>query len=350
MNTKRRDALKALFETGPAMEPDEAMTPAPEQKGMGPRGPIPRGTVPRQSSGAVKAMGLALGGLTEEVAAARELKQELERSGRIVELDPAAIDKALVSDRLSREETGDEAFAGLVESIRQSGQQVPVLVRPHPDKEGRYQTAYGYRRIRACARLERPVRAVIRALTDDELIMAQGKENSERRNLSFIERAMFAHALVGRGFKRKVVEEALSLHKAEMARLMQVADAMPTGMAKYIGPAPKIGRPRWLSFAKHIRSQMSREVAFQTANSDAFKRASSDERFEMIYRHIARRPASRPAPQELNRQNGEAVARIATTGTKPRIDFIGSEGAAFAAFVAAELPGLLERFEDGRGR
>ena len=36
------------------------------------------------------------------------------------------------------------------------------------------------------------MRAIIQALTDAELVIAQGKENAERRNLSFIERALFA--------------------------------------------------------------------------------------------------------------------------------------------------------------
>ncbi len=36
----------------------------------------------------------------------------------------------------------DEELDSLVESIRQNGQQVPVLVRPHPERDGYYQIAY----------------------------------------------------------------------------------------------------------------------------------------------------------------------------------------------------------------
>ncbi len=43
--------------------------------------------------------------------------------------------------------------------------------------------------LKAVRRLELQVKAIVRKLTDDELVLAQGKENAERRNLSFIERA-----------------------------------------------------------------------------------------------------------------------------------------------------------------
>ena len=54
------------------------------------------------------------------------------------------------------------------------------------------------------------------------LVLAQGKENSERRDLSFIERAMFAVHLEERGFDRNVVMAALSVDKSEAAKLFAV--------------------------------------------------------------------------------------------------------------------------------
>ncbi|MGN6550906.1 MAG: plasmid partitioning protein RepB, partial [Pararhizobium sp.] len=201
MSSKRRDALKALFIPDPS---DPSTAPAPEPAA-------------RQRSGAVKAMGLSLAGMTAEIADARSLRRALEDGDRVVDVDTALIDAAFVADRLSLDEGGDPAFAALVESMRGSGQQVPVLLRPHPEAPGRYQTAYGHRRIRAAARLDRPVRAIVRALSDEALVLAQGNENAERRDLSFIERALFARALVGRGVARRRVADARPRHQNEMA-------------------------------------------------------------------------------------------------------------------------------------
>lgn len=39
------------------------------------------------------------------------------------------------------------------------------------------------------------MKAIVRNLSDDELVVAQGIENTERANLSFIEQAFFAATL-----------------------------------------------------------------------------------------------------------------------------------------------------------
>ena len=105
----------------------------------------------------------------------------------------------------------------------EAGQQVPILVRPHPDKPGRYQSGLGHRRLRAADALRRQVRAMVRRLTDAELVVAQGKENGERRDLSFIERASFAAHLEERGFERSTIMTALGVDKADLSRLIALA-------------------------------------------------------------------------------------------------------------------------------
>lgn len=344
MTTKRRDALKTLFAGDAAAgQPCDAGTVATAQES----GPV-TDSRPRPSSGAVRAMGLSLARLTGELDEARALKRDLVRSGGIVDLDPALIDAAFIADRLSKDDDGDEAFAGLVASMRDNGQQVPVLVRPHPEQVGRYQTAYGHRRIRAAARLGQPVRAIVRELSDDELVLAQGKENTERRDLSFIERALFAKALVDHGFERQVAIDALSLHKSEMARLLQVAEALPPHVARAIGPAPRAGRQRWMALAEMLKSDASRYKAQDEIFSKRFREADSDRRFKLLFDRLSKKaPPAKAA--EVTDGKGRAVARV-VRGAKPRIDFVGQAGADFAAFVAAELPELLERFEKSAPR
>jgi hypothetical protein len=73
-----------------------------------------------------------------------------------------------VSDRISI--TVDPGFESLVDSMRENGQQVPILVRPQSASPGRYQVAYGRRRLRAAALLGRMVRAIVQTLTDNELV------------------------------------------------------------------------------------------------------------------------------------------------------------------------------------
>jgi ParB family transcriptional regulator, chromosome partitioning protein len=366
MSSKRRDHLKALFSGAPGEgtppSPPEALSAqtaagdtherdmpvdalplAPSEPPARARAPAPAPA--RTSSGAVRAMGLQLSSVSRELDAARALQDSLSSGDRIVEIDPELIDPSIVRDRLSVEEDGDEAFLALVESLRDNGQQVPVLVRPHPDNGGRFQTAYGHRRVRASARLGRKVRAIVRSLSDSELILAQGKENTERRNLSFIERAFFARSLVRHGFDRAMVERALSLHKAEMTRFLQVADAVPEGVARAIGPAPKAGRPRWLALAQSLREPGAIHLARDIIAKAGFSLAPSDERFRRVHDGLAgTTTAERPVVVDIPDDTGRVVARL-TDGARLKIEFEPGQPPGMADYLAERLPDLLKSFE-----
>lgn len=345
MSSNRKDQLKALFGMDQPAAP--APAPRPEQKPAAAAPMQPAATEkPRAASGAVKAMGLSLGGLSRELEDARRLKESLEGGERIVEIDPALVEASFVSDRLSFEDTHDPDFEALVESIKASGQQVPVLVRPHPEKPGRFQAAYGHRRLRAVHRLGRPVRSIVRNLSDAELVLAQGKENSERRNLSFIERALFAHALVKHGFERGVVQEALSLHKADMTRLLQVAEAIPIQIAQAIGPAPKAGRARWMELAELLKGEAAQVKAADEVTNERFRAADSDTRFALLFNRLARKAKPEPAT-EIRDGQGRIFARLGNLTKTPRLELTAAP-AGFAEFLGEELPALLQRFEEQR--
>lgn len=340
MALNRKDQLRALFGAGdPPAAPAEPLDRAPETKSAEPE--VAR---PRSASGAVKAMGLSLGGLSKEIEEARRLKESLDGAERVSKIDTALIDTSFVTDRLDHGGK-DEEFEALVASIQQSGQQVPVLLRPHPDKQGRYQTAYGHRRVRAAGRLGVPVLAIVRQLSDIELVLAQGKENSERRDLSFIERALFAHELIARGFERGVVQDALSLHKAEMTRFLQVVEAVPEYIVRAIGAAPKIGRPRWMALADLLKGEAALVKSNDEVASERFRAASSDERFNMLFMRLQRKGmAVGSSAREIRDGKGRAVAQLTMSKGKARVDFVDKYGDGFDDFLDEELPKLLERF------
>jgi ParB family chromosome partitioning protein len=349
----RKNQLKALFQPmeRPAGRPvDAASSPAVSPaSAVEPPAPSPE-TRTRAASGAVKAMGLSLGGLSREIEDARRLKESLGAADRVVEIEPERIDTSFVNDRLGHDD-GEESFQALVRSIETSGQQVPVLVRPHPEKAGRFQTAYGHRRIRAAARLGQRVRAIVRELSDTELVLAQGKENTERRDLSFVERAFFAHTLIRRGFERGVVQEALSLHKAEMTRYLQVAEAVPRHIASAIGPAPKIGRPRWMALAELLKSEAGLVKANDEVGNDRFLAAAgSDQRFNLLFERLQRKQAKAGEPRKIRDGQGRAVALVSVAKGKARVEFVDKVADGFEDFLGQELPRLLERFrQEGNG-
>ena len=221
-------------------------------------GPAPEMLQPI-ASGALRAMSLSLERMSSEADEAQGLKSKIATGDHVVDLDPEQIDASFIKDRIPVE--GDIEFEAFVKSISEQGQQVPILVRLSPSEPGRYQVAYGHRRVRAAARLQIPVRAIVKALTDEELAIAQAKENLERQDLSYIERALLARQLEERQFDRAMIMGALGVDKGDLSRLLSVAHGVPADLILAIGPAPRIGRPRWVQLAELVRSAVGLRCA-----------------------------------------------------------------------------------------
>jgi ParB family chromosome partitioning protein len=180
----------------------------------------------------------AIGAVSQQIA---ELK-----SRSVGEIDPSLIDAGGISDRLEFDQKDHDL---LVASIKEFGQQVPVLVRPHPTDENRFQIVYGRRRVLAMRDLGLPVNAMIRDLDDDALIMAQGQENSARKDLSFIEKANFARQMRDANYDRHSMCAALHIDKTVISRMLSIVDRIPVQVIEGIGAAPNIGRARWIKMA-----------------------------------------------------------------------------------------------------
>lgn len=116
----------------------------------------------------------------------------LEKGGAIVELDPDAI-QVVKHDR-SDASLKTEGFTRLVDSIREAGQVVPIIVRKADD--GRLELVAGYRRLNACKQLGRPVKAVVISANDKDTAVYKAVENHVREDLNVFERAQSYHDVV----------------------------------------------------------------------------------------------------------------------------------------------------------
>jgi ParB family chromosome partitioning protein len=218
----------------------------------------------------------------------RDAKAKVETGDLVVEIPTEFIDPSFITDRIGDGGDMDEFVA----SIRDHGQRTPILLRPHPESQGRYQIAFGHRRYRALKILGRPVKAMVKALTDDELVVAQGQENQSRLDLSYIERAIFAARLESRNFQRDVICSALNVDKTEVSRMISVASGLPDELIEAIGPAQKTGRRKWMDLAKAVEllDWQSEKDRILTICGDGAV-ADSDERFDLILRSL-----SQPGP------------------------------------------------------
>jgi len=263
------------------------------------------------------------------------------KSQSVAELDPAVIERAFVTDRL---QGSVEDHAMLVASIHEHGQQVPVLVRPNPSKSGWYQLAYGHRRVRAIAELGRKVRAVIKPLTDTQLVVAQGQENSARTDLSFIEKALFASKLEDGGFDRETIMAALSVDKTGLSRLISAAVRIPRDIIEAIGPAPKAGRDRWLDLAEKLSREGVLDLARATLSKPEFA-AASDDRFNKLSEIISQKKARASQSAVLTSLDGNAIAQIKQDERSVTL-VVDQKGVPdFGAYLIKTLPEIYAAFK-----
>lgn len=273
-------------------------------------------------------------------AVTRSLEQL--KSQSVVDLRPDQIEASPIADRLP---ASPESHAELVASIREHGQQVPILVRPLPGEEGRYQIAYGRRRLRALAELGLPVRAVVKALSDDQLVVAQGMENTARADLSFIERALFAARLEAKGYRRDTIMAALSVDKTGLSRLIASASRVPSNLIVAIGPAPKAGRDRWMQLATRLDAAGARERAEALAHVDGFADQPTDERFTAVLREVSPERSAGTKPVFVKAVDGRRIARVKTDRDTTQLTFDNRQDGGFAAFLVDGLPEIFARYK-----
>lgn len=247
----------------------------------------PASPLPRRAKGrGVGVIGAMSHSIETMEADLRDAREKLETGDLVVEIPTDQIDPSFITDRVSDGDDMDEFVA----SIRDHGQRTPILVRPHPQEPDRYQIAFGHRRYRALKILGRPVKTMIKEMTDEELVIAQGQENHSRLDLSYIERALFAARLEAREFQRDVICSALSVDKTEVSRMISVAISVPDDLILAVGAAQSTGRRKWMDLAKAVKaldwpSEQDRVLAICREAG-----RNSDERFEAALRATSTLP------------------------------------------------------------
>ena len=311
---------------------------------------------PLAGKGAFGAVTRTIDELAARADTARVLEARIGAGELIIELDPGQVDASFMSDRMAAD---DAAYRLLRDAVRDQGQAAPILVRPLQQAPGgppRYQVAFGHRRLRVAAELGRPVRAIVRTLSDRELVIAQGQENAARSDLSFIERAQFARKLEEAGYDRETIMAALNVDKTTVSRWISIAARVPADILAAIGPAPETGRERWLGLVELLATPDDAMRAEAVLRSAAFAAAESDRRFAIV-RDAARSPATQPEPERLRARgrstvwatkNGTRVARVARNARAFVLTIDQRVAPDFGDFLVSELDRLYAAYSKNR--
>ena len=139
------------------------------------------------------------------------------------------VEKLVPNPNQPRRDFDPVAMAELAESIRTQGVIQPLLVRAHPSDPGLFEIVAGERRWRAAQMAQlHEVPALLRELSDTEVLEVAIIENIQRADLNAIEEAMSYRQLMDRfGHTQEKMAGALSKsrsHIANLLRLLQLPD------------------------------------------------------------------------------------------------------------------------------
>lgn len=253
--------------------------------------------------------------------------------------------------------TNDPETQVLAQDIREHGQLLPIMVRA----DGlRYRIVYGRRRL-AAARLAglSTIKAFVREdLSLKDSLALQGRENAYRKDLVFIEKALFAASLLGEraSFTKDEVAQILNLRgggDSVISKMKAVVDKVGEDVIRMIGPA-NAGRDAWYEISQAIENKGFTAVNLgeELGKSDGFDQMDADQRFKALARLVTRveAPTQKPAKQmvDLTSSDGSKVGIKASGNLKQASIIIKSSTDGLAAWVAQNPDAVLAALEAAR--
>ncbi|MBN9888145.1 ParB/RepB/Spo0J family partition protein [Salipiger abyssi] len=197
----------------------------------------------------------------------------------------------------------NEDLDSLIDSIRENGQQIPILVRIVQGAEKTYEIVVGRRRLAATRRLGLPrIKAFVSKMDDREAFVAQGIENSARLETSYIERARAAAQGLEAGYEQKDIAEFLNVSRTLINFMVKSYQSLGEELVLAIGPARGVGRRNW----DKLISEMGRHGISQKQALGLIDPESGDsvERFHALLKAVQSdrvRKAPSPAPAATRR-------------------------------------------------
>jgi ParB family chromosome partitioning protein len=215
-----------------------------------------------------------------------------------------------------------EEIESLAASIREKGVIQPLVLRPAPGAQGRYQIVAGERRWRAAQAAQlHEVPAVVRTLSDSEVLEVALLENIQRADLNPVEEAQgYAQLIERHGHTQDRIAAITGKSRSHVANTLRLLKLPPAALALLESGALSAG---------HARAALSAE------DPERFARMIVDEGLSV-----------REAEKRL-----QAAARAAAEPRRPRAPEKDADTRALEADLSAAL-GLrvaVRHKADGRG-
>ncbi|MBD9524289.1 plasmid partitioning protein RepB [Ensifer sp. ENS02] len=270
----------------------------------------------------------------------------LKDGGQIIEIEPDDVLDSAIPDRFAS--AYDAAnLTELTQSMAAHGQSTPGLVRSVPGLAKPFQIVFGRRRLAAAKLLGIKFKAIARELSDEEAVVLQGEENSNRNDLSFIERCLFAHSQETAGFGRDVICKSLNTGKSHVSEMIRLANAVPREILQEIGAAPDVGRRRWVELeARWTAHQAPLAAAKEALSQEDIRNGDSNGRFAGVFDALSGEVQVTVLPSgsvELI-SHGLVLGQVSHGKSGSKLAFNKSVPSGFVDFVAEQIERLHDQF------
>lgn len=221
---------------------------------------------------------------------------------------PRPADRAVPIERIHpnpnqpRRTFSERDLEDLANSLREKGVIQPLILRPHPDREGAYEIVAGERRWRAAqiAGLHE-LPALIRDLTDTEMLELAIIENIQRADLNAIEEALGYRQLMDRfGHTQEKLGEALGKSRSHIANLLRLL-TLPESVLDFVRAGQlSAGHARALVTASDPERLAKRvvESGLSVRQTEALARAMPERKSDMPAAPTPRKDADTRALEE----------------------------------------------------
>ncbi|WP_312367007.1 plasmid partitioning protein RepB [Ensifer sp.] len=276
----------------------------------------------------------------------------LKDGGQVIEIDPDDILESAIPDRFASA-YDVENLAELMQSMREHGQTTPGLVRSVAGDGKAFQIVFGRRRLAAAKHLGIKFKAIARELSDEDAIVLQGEENSNRNDLSFIERCLFAQSQEVAGYSRDVICKSLNTGKSHVSEMIRLAIALPREVLQEIGAAPEVGRRRWVDFeAKWSAHPAPLETAISVLAQYNIRKSDSSARFAAVLEALAgeRQGAVLSLDAAELVSHGLVLGQVSHGKSGSKLAFNKSVPSGFVEYVAKQIETLHDQFMQKNAR
>ena len=270
---------------------------------MNPKPPLPRPGTPRLGRGLAALFG--------------DMPDRPEAEDKTGDIQTLALDLLDPNPFQPRMEFAAEALRELSESIRTHGLLQPILVRRHPEVEGRYQIVAGERRWRAAEMAGlREIPVIRRDLPDPEAAAAALIENLQRENLNPMEEAEGYQRLTKHfGLTHEALGVAVSKSRAHVGNTMRLLN-LPDPIREHV-------RTGALSLG-HARALLTLPDPGAAAR-EILKKGLSVRQTEQLAkrlqtREMPARPAAAPDTAKIEQDLAVKIGRRVKLAASPRGD------------------------------